>query len=214
MVFDELFPARLEWSPFHMRSRVAWECSACPYRYDAPSLSLHLPLLLTVQNVGELLGSGVPAEVGCLVAAHFGHNAYDYGDCPQCGVAPLRARPVDAHFAEYLLVELERPAVAGSATSQLPYRLRVAPSLKLHIGTETQEYAAAATTYNNGAHWWADILSAHHFRRRARQASYRYDGLEKSGELQYAGQGFITTSDMLYLSLVWYRRAPRPADAA
>ena len=35
---------------------------------------------------------GPPTEqVGALVAAHLAANPYEYGTCPQCGGAPLRA---------------------------------------------------------------------------------------------------------------------------
>jgi len=37
----------------------------------------------------------------------------------------------------------------------------------------------AAVVYNDGAHWWADLRCAKHFKRGAR-GSYRYDGLEVS----------------------------------
>ena len=68
---------------------------------------------------------------------------------------------------------------------------------------------AVAAAYNNGAHWWADLLSSRHFKDSGQHASYRYDGLESDGQLRYAALDELTlTSDSRHISLVFYRQKP------
>mmetsp|Transcript_37140 Transcript_37140/g.97640 ORF Transcript_37140/g.97640 Transcript_37140/m.97640 type:complete len:81 (+) Transcript_37140:2-244(+) len=78
--------------------------------------------------------------------------------------------------------------------------------MERRAGGEPQAYEAAAVIYNNGAHWWADLLCSRHFKRR-RAASYRYDGLEAGGALRYCAPSLTLTSEPRYISVVLYRRS-------
>ena len=64
-------------------------------------------------------------------------------------------------------------------------------------------YQAVAVVYNDGSHWWADLLRA---AAAPYPESYRYDGLEAGGALRYAGRELTLTSDPRHISLVLYRR--------
>ena len=116
------------------------------------------------------------------------------------------------------------------APSKLPWRLQVARTMALSVGGVPQEYGAAAVVYNDGSHWWADLMASGHFKRESigpngerlpkgsrppkGMASYRYDGLEASGRLRFAGsQGLTLTSDERHVSFVLYRRHAAPSDA-
>ena len=61
--------------------------------------------------------------------------------------------------------------------------------------------------YNDGAHWWADVMCAKHFVG-ARRGCYRYDGMEAGGQLRYAGPKLTLTSEPRLISFVLYRREP------
>ena len=67
-----------------------------------------------------------------------------------------------------------------------------------------------AVVYNDGSHWWADILCSRQFRRRQAAACYRYDGLEASGVLRHTGPTLTLSSDTRHLSLILYRRVGSP----
>ena len=228
--FNHLLPPGLADSPFHFRSRSMWQCEQypqCPYRYTALSTTAHLPLLLSAPDVAELLQSGVPPEVGALAAAHLARAPYDYGTCPQCAAAPLCARATEATFSPLMIVELGRldggVAAGAGAPGRLPWTPCVAPACTFAIGAARQEYHAVAIVYNDGAHWWADMLSSSHFKRRKGPngergehlgvASYRYDGLEADGRLRFCGYRLTMTSDPCHVSLVIYRKAPGKAPS-
>jgi hypothetical protein len=166
-------------------------------------------------------------QVGQLIAAHLSTNPYNYCICPQCGKGHLRLRHQQPIYSQLLLVELGRidGGVTGGAVaaSKLPWRPQVAASMTLDMSGERQEYTAAAVVYNDGGHWWADIVASGHFKRRREasgrhggrqplgEASYRYDGLEANGQLRYVSADRITlTSDERHISLVLYRRKPPP----
>jgi len=211
--FEHLLPADLPSSPFHLTTRPAWACTACEYTVASPRRVLHLPLLLSSDDVGELLAAGVTPEVGALAAAHLAGSPYDYGPCPRCGCGRLRARASSPAFSPLLLVELGRPGASAGAEAgnRVPWTLRVEPRMELQLQGGSQAYAVAAVVYNDGAHWWADLLSRRHFTKRSRSTgSYRYDGLESGGQLRYAGRGPspTLTSEPRHVSLVWYRAVP------
>ena len=184
-------------------------------------------------------------QVGQLIAAHLSTNPYNYCICPQCGKGHLRLRHQQPIYSQLLLVELGRidGGVTGGAVaaSKLPWRPQVAASMTLDMSGERQEYTAAAVVYNDGGHWWADIVASGHFKRSREasgrhggrqplgeasgrhggrqplgEASYRYDGLEANGQLRYvSADGITLTSDERHISLVLYRRKPPPqADSA
>ena len=74
-------------------------------------------------------------------------------------------------------------------------------------------YSPIAVTYNDGTHWWADIASSAHFKKRRGdpmgEASYRYDGMEADGRLRFTSwshDGIQMTSDSRRISFVLYRR--------
>lgn len=208
--FHHLLPDSLPTSPFHLTTRPEWRCTACAYQYSGQAAQVHLPLLLTTEDIDALLVSGVEAEVGALVSAHLSANPYDYGACPQCGDGQLRSRSIEPIFPSLLLVELGRPAAggAGGRTDRLPWRLGLAPRLRLDVGGQDAAYNAVALVYNDSNHWWADVLSGVHFRKDApAPGSYRYDGLEAGGALRYTGRGpaIARTSEQRHMSLVWYR---------
>ena len=54
--FEHLLPADLPSSPFHLTTRPAWACTACEYTVASPRRVLHLPLLLSSDDVGEQTG--------------------------------------------------------------------------------------------------------------------------------------------------------------
>ncbi len=227
--FGGLLPSGSPVSPFHFRTRPRWRCDAlgCDYEYTGSSDTDHLPLLLGASDVSLLLSDGVRAEVGALTAAHFAHNRYDYGTCPLCGRGSLRSRPTQPRYSPLLLVELGRDtdgagAAGGPPARRLPWRLDVAPSMRICIDGSRVDYDVAAVVYSDGSHFWADMTSGAHFRRKkaaaARRrhapplarASYRYDGLEAGGKLRFSGLGhLVVTSDPALMSLVLYR-ATRP----
>lgn len=153
------------------------------------------------------LASGTPYEVGALCSAHLFSNTYNYGRCPQCGEGDLRARATVTTYPHLLVVELGRRdlGIGSSAASQLPWPLTVATELELGGGSSPHKYDAIAVFYNNGAHWWADLLCSRHFRKRKGSASYRYDGLEAGGKLRYCSPSLTMTSDARYISMVIYR---------
>lgn len=228
-----LLPPSVHDSPFHFRTLATWSCArggssvrsqpalgpGCGYKFSASSSTTHLPLHLSTTDVSSLLRH-VPPEVGALCAAHLSSNGYDYGPCPQCGVGQMRARAASAAYSPLLLVELGRTdgGVAGSASSLLPYQLDVSPTMVLQVGGVAQEYAAVAIVYNDGTHWWSDMLCGGHFRvdehgEPLGTASYRYDGLECEGQLRYCGTQLKPTSDCRYMSFVVYRRGETPPRA-
>ena len=147
-------------------------------------------------------------QVGALVAAHLSANPYKYGLCPKCGGAELRAAAARVAWSPLLLVELGRPAgdASGGAATALPWRLRLAPRVELRAGGEAVTYEVAAVVYNDGAHWWADLRCAKHFKKGGESGSYRYDGLEAGGALRYAGRALTLTSEPRLISFVLYRR--------
>jgi len=223
--FTHLLPAGIPTSPFHFRTLTTWECTGtgCPYGFNSSNPTCHLPLLLPAADVNALVAGGVRKEVGALCAAHLGSNEYDYGCCPQCGVGALRMRAQHPEWPPLLLVELGRfdGGVGGgdlAAPTHLPWTLDVARTMRIELRQGVQEYSAAAVVYNDGSHWWADLLCSRHFKRKRGEdgilrpcgdASYRYDGLEAGGKLRFAGLssgGVILTSDPRYISLVLYRR--------
>ena len=176
----------------------------------ASASSLQLPLLLSLGDVAALLAAGVPREVGALAAAHLGAaNASIYEACPSCAAGPLKARAAEPQFSDLLLVELDRGAALAPS---LPWRLAVAPSMMLKMGGGhapprlRARYQAVAVVYNDGSHWWADLLRA---AAAPYPESYRYDGLEAGGALRYAGRELTLTSDPRHISLVLYRRSIR-----
>ena len=68
--------------------------------------------------------------------------------------------------------------------------------MRLEVGGHAATYSAAAVVFNDGAHWWADMMAAGHYKRRmgadgvrrpAGCACYRYDGLECDGRLRFCG---------------------------
>jgi len=152
-------------------------------------------------------------------------NPYDYGSCPQCGEGKLELRHKQPSYSALLVVELGRldGGLTGGAVapSRLPWRLQVAPTMHLHVDGESCVYAAAAVVYNDGAHWWADLLAAGHFRtmkdgQPKGRASYRYDGLEAAGRLRFTSwgkRGPTLTSDERHISFVLYRRQAPPGGA-
>lgn len=207
--FHHLAPPAAASCPFHFRTRPAWRCSACPYTFTAACAALHVPLHLPVDDVRALLDAGTAAEVGALCAAHLTSNPYDYGSCPQCGRGALRAVADEPQYSAFVLVELGRVdgGANGSAADRLPWSLQVAPRMRLRVAGADGAYEPAAVVYNNGSHWWADLLCSAHFAKRQRAASYRYDGLEEGGRLRYCREGaLILTSDPRFVSLVLYRR--------
>jgi hypothetical protein len=211
--FHHLLPDSLPTSSFHLTTRPEWRCTACPYRYSGQFSQMHVPLLLTSEDIDALLSSGVEAEVGALVAAHLGASPYDYGACPQCGDGQLRSRPIEPAFPSLLLVEIGRPAPGGTGvrTDRVPWRLGLSPRMNLHVAGREAAYHAVALVYNDNDHWWADVLSGVHFRSDApAPGSYRYDGLEAGGALRYTGRGpaIARTSEPRHMSLVWYRMVP------
>ena len=132
-------------------------------------------------------------------------------------------RAILPHYSPLVLVELGRldGGLSGGAVapSKLPWRPHIASTMRLDVGGSAQTYEAVAAIYNDGSHWWSDMLSPAH-RKRAKGAdgnqrplgagSYRYDGLEADGLLQYVGpatRGIILTSDERHVSIVVYRRA-------
>ena len=193
----------------------------CALQPSRAPLSLHLPPL-----------APRCLQVGQLIAAHLSTNPYNYCICPQCGKGHLRLRHQLPIYSPLLLVELGRidGGVTGGAVaaSKLPWRPQVAASMTLDMSGERQEYTAAAVVYNDGGHWWADIVASGHFKRNREasgrhggrqplgEASYRYDGLEANGQLRYvSADGITLTSDERHISLVLYRRKPPPqADSA
>lgn len=205
--FFLLLPAHRAASPLHFSTCTEWTCAACDYTYAASAPTLQLPLLLSAADLDSLLHAGVEREVGALVAAHLGANPYRYGLCPQCGGAELRAAAARVAWTPLLLVELGRPAgdASGGAASALPWRLKLAPTAELRAGGESARYEVAAVVYNDGAHWWADLRCAKHFKGGER-GSYRYDGLEAGGTLRYAGRVLTLTSEPRLISFVLYRR--------
>ncbi|KOO28515.1 hypothetical protein Ctob_003365 [Chrysochromulina tobinii] len=202
--FAHLLPNSVSESPFHFRTLAVWQCADCDYTYRASTHTAHLPLLLQAADVAALLRHGVAAEVGQLIAAHLSTNPYNYCICPQCGMGHLRLRHQQPIYSQLLLVELGRidGGVTGGAVaaSKLPWRPQVAASMTLDMSGERQEYTAAAVVYNDGGHWWADIVASGHFKRRREasgrhrgrqplgEASYRYDGLEANGQLRYSSE--------------------------
>ena len=72
-------------------------------------------------------------------------------------------------------------------------------------GAAAQRYAAVAVVYNDGSHWWADLMCDRHFKR-GQRGCYRYDGLEADGALRYVGPTLTLTSDARLVSFVLYRR--------
>ena len=214
-IVQKLLPDGVDASPLHFRMRWTWRCAAgCGYGYVASAPSLQLPLLLSLGDVAALLAAGVPREVGALVAAHLGAaNASIYEACPSCAAGPLKARAAEPQFSDLLLVELDRGAALAPS---LPWRLAVAPSMLLKMGGALKDvdggqsrpmlharYQAVAVVYNDGSHWWADLLRA---AAAPYPESYRYDGLEAGGALRYAGRELTLTSDPRHISLVLYRR--------
>eukprot|EP00965_Chrysotila_dentata_P189652 6173439-Pleurochrysis_carterae.AAC.1 len=211
--FDHLIPSTLPSSPFHFTTWSAWHCDACTYSYAASMPAVQLPLLLTAEDVADLLAGGAQPEIGALCEAHLSANAYDYGGCPMCGKGRLVQRAQRAQWSDLLLVELGRQAATGTlagAAHTLPWRLSVAPSVALAAGGTSAQYHAQAVIYNGGNHWWADLVSSRHFVKRQSSASYRYDGLEANGLLRYTGPSLTLSSDPRQISMVLYRRA---ADA-
>lgn len=213
-----LLPDGLASSPLHMRTTTAWSCARCAYSYTAASPTLHVPLLLPAPDLDALIHAGVEREVGKLCAAHLAANPYDYGACPRCGQAPLRQSATRPAYSQLLLVELGRPAESSPgrpaassagglqpAASRLPWRLRVAPEMQLSVDGAAQSYAAVAVVYNDGTHWWADLMCGRHFKG-GQRGCYRYDGLEADGALRYAGPELTLTSDARLVSFVLYRR--------
>ena len=78
------------------------------------------------------------------------------------------------------------------------------------IGDQTCVGVLLEVVYNDGSHWWADMLCHGHFRRRNGEprgwGSYRYDGLEADGKLRYAAAKLTLTSDPRHISVVLYRK--------
>ena len=148
------------------------------------------------------------------MAAHLSANPYKYGLCPKCGAAELRATVARVVWSPLLLVELGRPAgdASGGAAAALPWRLSLAPRVELRAAGGAATYEVAAVVYNDGAHWWADLRCAKHFKGGAR-GSYRYDGLEAGGALRYAGRELTLTSEPRLISFVLYRRVPAACPA-
>ena len=230
--FTHLLPPTLSDSPFHFKTRQRWQCGMhpeCAYEFTAANPWPHLPLLLTAVDVSELLAAGVPPEVGALASAHLSSAPYDYGTCPRCGQAQLCARACEPVFSPLLLVELGRLdggiGADSSAASCLPWTPEVAPRCVLRVGSSRQAYTAVAVVYNDGSHWWGDMLSSSHFKRQKRDdggpdeplgyASYRYDGLEAEGRLRFCGYSLHMTSDPRHVSVVLYRKAdPSASDEA
>ena len=187
---QKLLPDGVEASPLHFRMRWTWRCAAgCGYGYVASASSLQLPLLLSLGDVAALLAAGVPREVGALVAAHLGAaNAASTRRAQRAPPAARKARAAEPQFSDLLLVELDRGAALAPS---LPWRLAVAPSMMLKEGGGharpmlRARYQAVAVVYNDGSHWWADLLRA---AAAPYPESYRYDGLEAGGALRYAGR--------------------------
>ncbi|EOD25816.1 hypothetical protein EMIHUDRAFT_205970 [Emiliania huxleyi CCMP1516] len=106
----------------------------------------------------------------------------------------------------------DEPAFRSASTVQPLAGLEYGPTpFSCPVDTLLTAYAVAAVVYNDGAHWWADLLSRRHFTKRSRSTgSYRYDGLESGGQLRYAGRGPspTLTSEPRHVSLVWYRAVP------
>lgn len=239
-------PSHVASSPFGFTTRQRWQCgahSSCGYAFHASQRTEHVPLLLSARDISELLAVGIAPEVGALLAAHLSANAYDYGPCPQCARGPLRARAIEPHYPPLILVEVGREdgGVGGDAAGDLDWFPRVSPTITLRVreGASSgealpQEYQTAAVMYNDGSHWWADLMSPGHFRSdkpasgKATHAghgaegddaaalaavaeprgfaSYRYDGLEASGRLRFCGYSLELTSDPRHISAVLYRR--------
>ena len=239
--FTHLLPSGRVNSPFHFASTPSWKCDRsssccgkdassssephcppCSYTFTAAKQSNHLPLLLSHADVTELLASGIQPEVGALCAAHLNTNPYSYGKCPMCGVGTLRSRPVQPTFSPLLMVELGRldggVSAGSSAAGDLSWRPTVSPSMTLTIGGEQMVYSAIAVVYNDGSHWWADLMCHRHFKRVDKQpkglASYRYDGLEAEGMLRFTGYNLTLTSDSRHISLVLYRKGPPIGSAS
>jgi hypothetical protein len=132
-------------------------------------------------------------------------------------------------YSPLLLVELGRFDTGFSsgsmASSRLPWRPEVAPTMTLRLGGVEQVYSAVAVVYNDGSHWWADMMASGHFKHRKGEdgmcrpcgaASYRYDGLEAGGALRFVGagaKGITLTSDRQHISVVLYRRQDEKAAA-
>ncbi|KAL3912845.1 MAG: hypothetical protein SGPRY_008193 [Prymnesium sp.] len=184
-LYEHIAPSTTADHPLHFVSSSSWVCSGgCPYRREG-------------------LGTRVERS------AHLSSNTYDYGLCPQCGEGNLRARTVSDRYSQLLVVELGRPddGVGSSAADHLPWQLHVASQMEIVTAACPATYKAIAVVYNNGAHWWADLLCSRHFRKRQGEASYRYDGLEHGGRLRYSAPGLTLTSDPRFISLVLYRLA-------
>ena len=120
------------------------------------------------------------------------------------------------------MVELGRldggVSAGSSAAGDLSWRPTVSPSMTLTIGGEQMVYSAIAVVYNDGSHWWADLMCHRHFKRVDKQpkglASYRYDGLEAEGMLRFTGYNLTLTSDSRHISLVLYRKGPPIGSAS
>ena len=98
----------------------------------------------------------------------------------------------------------------SSSAAGLGGRPQVSPTTRLRVAADACEFAACAVVYNDGGHWWADMLCHGRFRRRNGEprgwGSYRYDGLEADGKLRYAAAKLTLTSDPRHISVVLYRK--------
>ena len=105
------------------------------------------------------------------------------------------------------MVELVRPGRVH-ASGTFPISLAAAPEMKLFPGTEhEQHYMLVAVVFNNGQHWWCDVVNhcadpqLPHL-----LSTFTYDGLMSNGALRYCGPDVSLSTDERYMSCLVYRR--------
>lgn len=207
-LYDEVDGAS---SLFCISYRNQWTCTdaTCTYRYEASGQTLDSSFTIKPSDLHLLLLHGVQPEVGALLCAHLWNNPYLYSKCPVCRQGRMRRCAAEVNCSSLVLVEFLRDG--NGEDLWLPaFPLFVAPLVEL----EGQQYEASAVIYNNGYHWWADMVCSPGLGAGGGRTGYHYDGLTNKGVLNATGSGLTQTSDATQISMVLYRRSAGDAAPA